>query len=141
MSNPSEVIEIKAEPISPELTINRVKGIHSGCAVTYTGLIRASNRGKGVASVEYSDPDGKAKGRLEAIAREAGQRWQLNGIAICHRTGKLMVGEINLVVTIASTHRGDGFSACQYIIDRFKENLPTDKRETYLDGSVRNEKA
>ena len=129
------------EPISPELTINRVKGIDSGCAVTYTGLIRESSHGKRVACVEYTDPDGKAKGRLEAIAREAGQRWQINGIAICHRKGKLMVGDINLVVTVASAHRDEGFSACQYIIDRFKENLPTDKRETYLDGSIRTEKS
>ena len=134
------MIEITAEPISPEITIDRVKGIHSGCAVSYTGLIRESCRGKRVASVEYSDPDGKAKDKLEAIAKEAGQKWQLNGIAICHRTGKLMVGEINLVVAIASTHRSEGFAACQYIIDRFKERLPTNKTENYLDGSVRSER-
>ena len=31
---------------------------------------------------------------------------------------------------------GFGFAACQYAIDRFKQALPTAKRETYQDGSV-----
>ena len=130
------MVEITAEPISPEVIVNRVKGDKSGCVVTYVGLIRESSRDKKVASVEYRDSDGKAASRLEEIANETNQKWRLNAIAICHRTGRLKVGDINLVVAIASTHRKEGFAACQYVIDRFKEKLPTDKRETYLDGSI-----
>jgi molybdopterin synthase catalytic subunit len=130
------MVEITAEPISPEVIVNRVKGDKSGGVVTYVGLIRESSRDKKVASVEYRDSDGKAASRLEEIANETNQKWQLNAIAICHRTGRLKVGDINLVVAIASAHRKEGFAACQYVIDRFKEKLPTDKRETYLDGSI-----
>ena len=60
----------------------------------------------------------------------------MNGVAICHRIGKLNVGDINLVVAIAAGHRKEGFAASQFAIDRFKESLPTVKRETYQDGSV-----
>ena len=130
------MVEITTEPISPEVIVNRVKGGKSGGVVTYVGLIRESSRDKKVASVEYCDSDGKAANRLEEIANETNQKWQLNAIAICHRTGRLKVGDINLVVAIASAHRKEGFAACQYVIDRFKEKLPTDKRETYLDGSI-----
>jgi molybdopterin synthase catalytic subunit len=130
------MVEITAEPISPEVIVNRVKGDKSGGVVTYVGLIRESSRDKKVASVEYRDSDGKAASRLGEIANETNQKWQLNAIAICHRTGRLKVGDINLVVAIASAHRKEGFAACQYVIDRFKEKLPTDKRETYLDGSI-----
>ncbi len=130
------MVEITAEPISPEVIVNRVKGDKSGGVITYVGLIRESSRDKKVASVEYCDSDGKAASRLEEIANETNQKWQLNAIAICHRTGKLKVGDINLVVAIASAHRKEGFAACQYVIDRFKEKQPTDKRETYLDGSI-----
>jgi len=130
------MVEITAEPISPEVIVNRVKGDKSGGVVTYVGLIRESSRDKKVASVEYCDSDGKAASRLEEIANETNQKWQLNAIAICHRTGRLKVGDINLVVAIASAHRKEGFAACQYVIDRFKEKLPTDKKETYLDGSI-----
>ncbi len=67
---------------------------------------------------------------------EARQRWQVENIAISHRVGKLKVGEINLVVAVASAHRSEGFAACQYVIDQFKERLPTRKTETYQDGSI-----
>ena len=130
------MIEITDQPISPELIINRVKTDNSGCVVTYVGLIRDNSRGKAVLSVEYEDTDKNAKSGLRQIADEANRKWQLNNIAIYHRVGKLKVGDINLVVAIASAHRQEGLAACQYIIDRFKEKLPTRKKETYTDGII-----
>ena len=130
------MIEITAKPISPELVVSKVKTDGSGCVVTYVGLIRGYSRGKPVLSVKYEDVEGKAVERLREIADEIKQEWQLENVAICHRTGKLKVGDINLVVAIASAHHGEGFAACQHAIDRFKEKLPTRKEETYRDGSV-----
>ena len=130
------MIEITEKPISPELVVNKVKTDSSGCVVTYVGLIRDYSQGKPVLSVEYEDTEGTAEKRLQQIASEVRQRWQLNNLAICHRIGKLKVGEINLVVAISAAHRQEGFAACQYAIDRFKEIMPTKKKETYQDGSI-----
>jgi len=130
------VIEITEEPISPENIVNRVKTDQSGCVVTYIGLIRQYSQGKQVLSVEYSDSEGKAEGRLEEIESKTRQKWQLSNMAICHRLGKLNVGDINLVVAVASAHRQEGFLACQYAIDQFKQRMPTSKKETYQDGST-----
>ena len=130
------MIEITKEPISPELVVNKVKTDSSGCVVTYVGLIREYSRGKLVLSVEYDDAQGTAEGRLHEIASEIRRKWQLNNIAIYHRIGKLKVGDINLVVAIATAHRQEGFAACQYAIDQFKQKLPTRKKETYQDGST-----
>ncbi|MGD9118439.1 MAG: molybdenum cofactor biosynthesis protein MoaE [Dehalococcoidia bacterium] len=129
------MIEITTKPISPESVINRVKTSGSGCIAVYVGLIRNSSQGKKVASVEYADNKGTAKADLEKIAGEIRRRWQLEGIAICHRIGKLEVSDINFMVAIAAAHRQEGFAACQYAVDRFKEILPTHKKETYRDGS------
>jgi len=130
------VIEITQKPISPELVISKVKTDTSGCVVTYIGLIRHSSRGKAVLSVEYEDTQGMAKDKLQQIASEIGQKWQLNNIAICHRVGKLKVGEINFLVAIAAAHRQEGLAACGYAVDRFKELMPTKKTETYTDGTT-----
>jgi len=131
------MIEITQKPISPELVVNKVKTDGSGCVVTYIGLIRQHSQGKQVRSVEYGDPKGDAATRLQEIVNEVKQRWQLENIAFTHRIGKLTVGDINLVIAIASAHRQEGFAACQYIIDRFKQAIPTHKTETYQDGSTR----
>jgi len=130
------MVEITEEPISPENIVNRVKTDQSGCVVTYVGLIRQYSQGKQVLSVEYSDSEGKAEGRLEEIESKTRQKWQLSNMAICHRIGKLNVGDINLVIAVASAHRQEGFLACQYAIDQFKQRIPTSKKETYQDGST-----
>ena len=130
------MIEITSKPISPESIVNRIKTSGSGCVATYVGLIRDNSQGKPVASVEYTDPKGTAKADLEKIAGEIRRRWQVEGIAICHRIGKLEVGDINFTVAIASAHRQEGFAAAQYAVDRFKELMPTRKKESYRDGST-----
>ena len=130
------MIEITEKPISSELVINKAKTDGSGCVATYIGLIREYSRGKQVLSVEYKDLKGKAASRLREIVGEAKQRWQLENIAFTHRIGKLRVGDINLVIAVASAHRQEGFAACQYIIDRFKQIIPTHKTETYQDAST-----
>ncbi len=127
---------ITDKPISPELVVDKVKTDSSGCVVAYIGLIREYSRGKQVVSVEYKDPKGTAESSLREIAGEVRQKWQLNNIAIYHRTGKLKVGDINLVIAVASAHRQEGIAACQYAIDRFKQIMPTHKTETYQDGSI-----
>jgi molybdopterin synthase catalytic subunit len=131
------VIKITDKHISPELVVNEVKTDSSGCTLAYIGLIREQSRDKQVLSVEYRDTRGKAEDSLRQIAGEARQKWQLNNIAIWHRVGKLNVGDINLVIAVASAHREEVFAACQYAVDRFKQALPTHKTETYQNGSIR----
>jgi molybdopterin synthase catalytic subunit len=129
------MIKITDKPISPESVASRVKTNSSGCVVVYIGLIRDYSQNKAVLCVEYEDIDGTAENTLRQIASEVKQKWALNNIAIYHRVGKLEVGDINLVIALASAHRQEGFAACQYAINRFKEKLPTRKKETYRDGS------
>jgi len=130
------MVIITKQPISPELIIDMVKTDTSGCVATYVGLIRDHSQGKPVLSVEYTDADGKARERLQKIVTEARKKWQINDMAMHHRIGELKVGDINLVAAVASAHREEGFAACQYAIDQFKKKLPTQKKETYQDGST-----
>jgi len=71
------MIEITEMPISPQKVIDKVKSDSSGCVVTYIGLIRNYSQGKAVLSVEYRDSKGNAENKLQEIAREAEQRWQI----------------------------------------------------------------
>ncbi|MDD4876360.1 MAG: molybdenum cofactor biosynthesis protein MoaE [Dehalococcoidales bacterium] len=130
------MIQITKQPISAELVINKVKTKNSGGIISYVGLIRDNSQGKQVLSVEYEDTENTAENELMEVASEIKRKWPINNIAITHRIGKLKVGDINIVVAIAAAHRQEGFAACQYAIDQFKERLPTHKTETYTDGST-----
>jgi molybdopterin synthase catalytic subunit len=129
------MIEITSKVISPGKVIAKTKSAGSGCVVTYIGLIRESSHGKPVLSVEYQDSKGKAASLLLKMADEAKRRWPVENIAISHRIGRLRVGDINLVVAVASAHRREAFAACRFIINRFKQRLPTRKTEIYRDRS------
>ena len=130
------MIEVTKKAIPPNKVIALVKSDSSGCVVTYVGLIRNNSHGKPVFSVEYQDSKHNAIKVLERIASEAKQKWQIGNIAISHRIGKLKVGDINLVIAVSSAHRKEGFAACQYVVDQFKQKLPTKKIETYQDGNI-----
>jgi len=130
------MIEVTTKPIYPETLVNSVKGDSAGCVVTYIGLIRNVSQGRPVLTVEYLDAKGNAENELRLIVDDARLKYPVNDIALSHRTGKMNVGEINLAIAVASSHREDGFRACKYVVDRFKEKLPTDKTETYLPGTI-----
>ena len=130
------MIQITDKPISPELVVNQSKTSDSGCVATYVGLIRDNSRGKPVLSVEYRDTDGKAADRLNAIAEEIQRKFPVNKVVIYHRVGKLNVGDINLIVAVAAGHRGEGLAAVARTVDLFKDKLPTQKIETYRDGTT-----
>jgi len=130
------MIEVTKRPILPEPVITKVKTNSSGCVATYVGLIRDYSHDKPVLSVEYKDTKHRAKNILQQVASEIRQKWPVNDIAICHRIGKLRVGDINFLVAVAAAHREEGFAACQYAVDRFKELMPTRKTETYIDGNT-----
>ncbi len=131
------MIAVTDKPLSPERVVDLVKTPGSGCVAAYVGLIRDSSHGKKVLSVEYSDSDGKAADRLNAIAADIKQKWPVNRVAIHHRVGRLQVGDINLVVAVSAGHRREAFAALRYAIDSFKKRLPTAKKETYTGGASR----
>ena len=129
-------VKIVHEPVNPEEIISQAKTRDSGCVVTYVGLIRDTSHDKPVLSVEYTDRDGRAESRLRELAEEILRKFPVNNLAMCHRAGKLKVGDINIVFAFAAGHRQEGFAACEYAVDRFKETMPTAKKETYTDGTV-----
>jgi len=129
------MVEITKDIIPIEQVINSVRSNSSGGVIAYIGLIRNTSKGKPVLSVEYTDAYGTAKAKLQEIVSTAKEKWPINDMAFVHRIGKLKVGDNNVVVAVAAAHRQEGFAACQYAIDQFKEKLPTRKKETYQDGT------
>ena len=74
--------------------------------------------------------------QLERVADEMREQWDLTGVAIHHRLGKLEIGEASLVVAVSSAHRKEAFEACHYSIDRIKQIVPIWKKEFFEGGEV-----
>ena len=131
------MVKITRDVIDISKVINSTRNKNSGGIVAYIGLIRNTSMDKPVLSVEYTDTDGTAEAKLQEIVNDVKEKWPINNISFVHRTGRLNVGDNNVVIAVAAPHRQEGFAACQYAIDRFKEKIPTRKKETYIDSACK----
>ena len=125
------MIRITRNPIRPEAAIESVRKKAYGAVIAYVGTVRDVSHDRRVIFMEHQvSLQDLARQELELIAEEIEHRWQLKDVSIIHRIGKLITGEILLVVAIGAPHRVEAFEACQYAIDRFKEVSPKWTTET-----------
>ena len=127
------MVKITSESLAPQPIIDSIRRDDCGAIVSFVGTIRDNTQGRKVSSLDIQPTGDKAVGKLERVAEEVKQKWQIRDVSICRRTGKLKVGEIALVVAVAAPHRLEAFKACEYIIDRIKEGDITTEKETYVD--------
>ncbi len=104
-----------------------------GALVTFTGLVRdlhpgAVEEGR-LESLFLEHYPGMTEKSLQQIVDQARQRWSLIGVRIIHRVGVLEPGAQIVFVGVSSAHRGDAFSACQFIMDYLKQDAPFWKKE------------
>jgi molybdopterin synthase catalytic subunit len=109
----------------------------NGAVVVMSGTVRNQTDGKPVVALEYQAYEPMAVRVFEAIADEIRNRWtDVNRVVIHHRTGRLQIGEISVIVAVGCPHRSEAFAACKYAIDTLKHNAPIWKKEHWADGST-----
>jgi molybdopterin synthase catalytic subunit len=106
-----------------------------GAVVNFVGYVRDTNRDKSVDVLELEYYPGMTEAAIVAIAEQACQRWDLLGINVYHRVGKLKPTDQIVFVAVASAHRGDAFTACEFIMDYLKTKAPFWKKELGEDGA------
>jgi molybdopterin synthase catalytic subunit len=122
------------EPLSLERVVDEVRDDRAGAIATFTGTTRVQSRGRDVVHLDYEAYEGMAERVMEEIAAELRARYELCGIAIHHRTGRVAIGETSVVIAVSAPHRGDALAACKDAIDRLKEQVPLWKKEVYAGG-------
>ena len=131
-----KLFEITAQPVSPDEVSRRVINPAVGSVVTFTGVVRGNNLGRRVRSLEYEAYPEMAEPILAQIGQEIRARWPVEQVAIVHRVGRLEIGEVSVVIAVASAHRQGAFEAGSYAIDRVKQIVPVWKKEILDDGEV-----
>ena len=130
------MIEITNEVLDPEAITAAVRKDTNGAVVTFLGTTRRLTDGQDVLHLEYEAYRPMADNQLASIVSEIEERWSIDDVAIYHRLGRLEIGEISLVVAVASPHRQAAFEACQHSVDRIKQAVPIWKKEFFEDGEV-----
>nr|WP_153868408.1 MULTISPECIES: molybdenum cofactor biosynthesis protein MoaE [Myxococcaceae] len=123
-------------PLVLEEVVSAVAGEAYGGLVTFTGSVRDSTRGRRVVKLEYEAYPPMAERRLAAIGTEVAERFGGTRLAIVHRVGTLLPGELAVVIAAAAPHRREAFRGCEHAIERLKEDVPIWKKEHFEDGEV-----
>jgi len=128
-------ILLTRDVLDRDALIQRVTHASAGAIVTFEGVVRDHARGRAVEYLEYEAYVEMAESQMRAIADEAHTRWGTDRIAIAHRFGRMAVGEVSVIIVVASPHRAEAFDACRYIIDTLKTTVPIWKKEIGPDGA------
>jgi len=99
-----------------------------GAIVTFTGIVR-DLPGDPLQAMEIEHFPGMTEAALTEIAQTAIDRWTLGDALVIHRYGRLVPGEMIMMVATASKHRKDAFEAAEYLMDYLKSRAPFWKRE------------
>lgn len=130
------MITITHKKLCPEEITASVKQDSNGAVVTFLGSTRNSTAERRVLYLEYEAYRPMADNQFARIADEIQERWGISDVAIAHRLGRLEIGDLSLVVAIASPHRKEAFEASAYAIDRIKQIVPIWKKEFFEGGEV-----
>jgi molybdopterin synthase catalytic subunit len=106
----------------------------AGAVASFVGTTRVHSRGRTVHYLEYEGYAGMAEKVMADLAEELKERYDLCEVAIAHRTGRVDIGGLSVVIAVSAPHRQDALAACKDAIDRLKEIVPLWKKEVYEGG-------
>ncbi|OIH97775.1 molybdenum cofactor biosynthesis protein MoaE [Curtobacterium sp. MCBA15_001] len=121
-------------PVSVEQVADVVATDQDGAVVTFAGVVRDHDGGKGVTALGY-ERHPSAGAVIAEVARSIAEAHPGVRIAVLHRVGDLVVGDVALAAAVSSPHRAEAFAACAALVDLVKESVPIWKHQEFTDGS------
>jgi molybdopterin synthase catalytic subunit len=122
--------------VSAELARLREADHRVGAVCSFVGTVRASGRAADpqVLDMELEHYPGMTEKAIEAMVDEAQRRFDIFAARVIHRVGLLRPGEQIVFVAVTSSHRGQSFQACEFLMDYLKTQAPFWKKERTADG-------
>ncbi len=129
------MLQVQAEAFDPGAVLNEFteSAGGAGAVVSFTGIVR--DAGGGLEYMEIEHYPGMTEKAIGAMIEEATRRWDLTACRVVHRHGRLVPGEVIMMVATAARHRVAAFEAAEYLMDYLKSRAPFWKKEVGADGA------
>lgn len=134
---PAEVLRaaVGEEPLDVAEHAALVERAAAGAVVTFAGVVRDHDGGKGVAGLTYSAHPSAGQIVAEIAGTVAGRAEGVRAIAVSHRVGRLGIGDVALACAVAADHRREAFATCAELVEEVKRLLPVWKHQVFADGT------
>lgn len=128
------LVDIRDVPLSLDEVVAAVGRPDHGALVTFTGVVRDHDGDRDVTGLDYSAHPSARERLTESCARVADGHPD-TVLAVVHRTGRLGLGDLAVVLAVGSAHRGAAFAAARELIDDLKGTVPIWKHQSFTDGT------
>ncbi|MEP6833070.1 MAG: molybdenum cofactor biosynthesis protein MoaE [Gemmatimonas sp.] len=122
------------EPINVNALLLRVTDDGVGAVTLFLGTVRNVNDGRAVTGIDYEAYGAMAERELLAIASEVVEANPGLRLALEHRVGTLVLGDISVAIAAGHAHRAQALDASRVTIEAIKKRVPIWKREHYAEG-------
>lgn len=106
----------------------------AGAVVTFTGIVR--DNGGTLSAMEIEHYPQMSERAIGAMMDQALARFSLSDALVIHRHGRLLAGEIIMMVATAAPHRADAFAGAEFLMDYLKSRAPFWKKEIPVKGAA-----
>ena len=130
------MIKLTSEILSLDEAYRSIVRTECGGICVFVGTVRSPNAGQKVSALEYTSFVEMAEKELQRIDGEIRKKWPVGEVYFAHRTGRLLPGEMSVIVAVSAPHRADAFEACRYGIEMLKRDAPIWKEEYYEVGKA-----
>ncbi len=127
-------VQVADFDLGAEIKALRLGNPAIGAVASFIGCVRDMNEGDSVGLMYLEHYPGMTERELEKICAEASARWDVFDTLVIHRIGELKPLDQIVCVVVTSSHRGESFSACEFIMDYLKTRAPFWKRESTPHG-------
>lgn len=128
--------EVSTRPLDVAEHGDLVTRAAAGAVVTFAGVVRDHDHGRGVVELEYSGHPTAGAVIASAADAVAARMPGIRALAVSHRLGHLAIGDVALACAVSADHRGAAFAACAELVDEVKRVLPVWKRQVFTDGTA-----
>ncbi len=129
----AKVIDIKKQKIDLEKANEFISSSKFGASIVFTGTVRELNENKKVTGITYDSHDTMVIKSFEEIYNELDQKLKIKDktVFIEHAKGYVGLGEISIIIAVATPHRAEAYIVSRYVIEEIKKRSPIWKKEHY----------
>ena len=127
------IIDTKLRKLSIQDAEKFIASSDFGASIFFSGTVRNQNDNKSVIGITYDTHDALVIQSFEEIYSEANKKLEIRekAVFIDHAKGYLDLGEISIIIAVATKHREEAYKLSRYIIEEIKKRSPIWKKEHY----------
>lgn len=125
-------LELTYFSLDANTILSHVSSPAAGANVLFLGTTRNNFDGRPVERLSYESYAPLALRTLGAIAKSAVQKYNLTGLSISHRLGRVPIQEASIAIAVSSGHRRAAWKAGEEVLEECKKKLEIWKREEFV---------